>query len=360
MPEMTKSKALADITKEMAILMRRRRSILAQPGTGAGDANDLMRAIATATVKTKSGDLVSIAEVTTDAAAYFAYSSLMEGKGVALTEGRRGTRSPRIEGKRFIFFDLYKVHLHLLSVNQGHGLDCERLLMRVPGADRIQRTVGRRRVWGIEVPLEEWKNAMNAPGTAAYQPAHDGGQGRLAFGRSGGIWADPSDCRPTVPPEPAPPPVARQLGALSMPSLGTQFGARVVGQATTLSLADFAPPPAHAAEPPPIRPDQVSEIARAIFEGFFKNGGLLTETAPTVPLAELKFLDLDQAATYSRLKQGTISNLISAGLITKEPGSGRVVIRREVIDTYLATKRVKKAKSGSSITKTAKKPKHGR
>ena len=167
MPETTKSKALADLTKAMAILMRLRRSILAQPGTGAGDANDLMRAIATATVKTKSGDLVSIAEVTTDAAAYFANSALMESKGVALTEGRPGTRSPRIEGKRFVFLDLNKVQMHLLRVNQWHGLDCERLLMRVPGADRAQRTVCRRRVWGIEVPLEAWKNAMSAPATAA-------------------------------------------------------------------------------------------------------------------------------------------------------------------------------------------------
>jgi hypothetical protein len=63
----------------------------------------------------------------------------------------------------------------------------------------------------------------------------------VAFGRSGSIQVPAADCRPTAPPEPAPAaPVARQLEARSVPSLGTQFGARVTGQATTLSLADLA------------------------------------------------------------------------------------------------------------------------
>lgn len=40
-------------------------------------------------------------------------------------------------------------------------------LKMLQGADRAQRTVGKERATGIEIPLEAWKNLMDAPATAA-------------------------------------------------------------------------------------------------------------------------------------------------------------------------------------------------
>ncbi len=148
---------------------------------------------------------------------------------------------------------------------------------------------------------------------------------RLAIGRSGGLRVEPSDCRPTPPPEPAPAaPVTHRSGALSMPSLGTQFGPRVAGRATTLSLADLMPPP-------------TAQTA--------------TETAP--PAGKSKYLTLQEAADRARRARGTISNAISAGSLKKKAGSYKVLIEPAELDRWLDTKRPTRRQAEAAKRKQA-------
>ena len=128
------------------------------------------------------------------------------------------------------------------------------------------------------------------------------GVGPVAFGRSGTIQVPPAGCRSTAPPEPAPAaPVAGQMESLPMPSLGTAFGPRVAGQATTHSLADLASASAHAAEPPP-------------------------KSAPSPVNSTSEFVELEEACTLSGRRPRTIRNLLYAKdpllLAARLPGKG--------------------------------------
>ena len=95
-----------------------------------------------------------------------------------------------------------------------------------------------------------------------------------------------------------------------MPSLGTQFGPRVAGRATTLSLADLM-------QAPPVQ--------------------AATETVP--PAVKSKYLNLQEAADRARCARGTISNAISAGSLKKKAGSYKVLIEPAELDRWLDTKR---------------------
>lgn len=74
-----------------------------------------------------------------------------------------------------------------------------------------------------------------------------------------------------------------------------------------------------------------------------------TTPAPPAPTPEVTppavpedYFDLAGAARYTKLARGTISNAISSGEIKKEPGSRKVIIKREVLDNYLATRKKKR------------------
>lgn len=69
------------------------------------------------------------------------------------------------------------------------------------------------------------------------------------------------------------------------------------------------------------------------------------------------YYDLAGAARYTKLAKGTISNAIYEGHIEKEPGSRKVIIKREVLDHYLATERPKPKKPTQSKSKKPARPK---
>ena len=87
-----------------------------------------------------------------------------------------------------------------------------------------------------------------------------------------------------------------------MPSLGTQFGPRVAGQATTTSLLDLIP-----SEPPPIPLEKAAEVACALFEGFF-TGEARPEPAPAQAKPACPDLSARDAAVYLGWAYGTFRN----------------------------------------------------
>jgi energy-coupling factor transporter ATP-binding protein EcfA2 len=151
--------AVAGATPEEAVrtlgeLLADRTSIGRQ---GGGDESDLMKAILDSTVPIGAGlPPVSVSVAISDPEVYLAHSGTLESQGVSMTEGRPGPRRPQLEGKKFMFFDMTKVKRFLLRGTDWYGMDCEQLLLRVPGAERRQRIVSRQRIWGIEIPAREW------------------------------------------------------------------------------------------------------------------------------------------------------------------------------------------------------------
>ena len=136
----------------------------------------------------------------------------------------------------------------------------------------------------------------------------------VATGRNGCVRVEPSDYRTAAPTEPASPaPVAHRLRALPMPSLGTQFGPRVAGQATMLSLADTVPVFAHAQTPPE------------------------TPLAQTPEKDDSPYLPPPEAAQYLRISDSTFRKV--ARWIKCQPGNG--CYRREDLDAYAQGKKLK-------------------
>ncbi len=143
-----------EATRTLGQLLADRTTIGTQ---GGGDEADLMKAILDSTFPVGSGlPPVSVAVAISDPETYLLHASTLESQGIAMTEGRPGQRRPTLEGKKFIFFDLDRVKRFLLRGTPWWSLDCQQLLMRLPGASRQQRTVGNQRPWGVEVPAIDW------------------------------------------------------------------------------------------------------------------------------------------------------------------------------------------------------------
>jgi|GEM_PF-3763437 len=124
-----------------------------------------------------------------------------------------------------------------------------------------------------------------------------------------------------------------------MPSLGTGFGKKVEvanfrttgGDVVAKQFRLAETESALAAEPP---------VAPAIPLGKYARFGELPfpaepPVAPAIPLASRDYMNLHQAAEYTGLAEGTISNAISAGKIAKKAGSRKVIIERKELDRYL-------------------------
>jgi hypothetical protein len=127
---------------------------------GGGDEIDLMNAILDSQFSVGGRQPVAtVSDVISDGEAYTRHYEVLEGFGVALTDGRPGPRSPNLTGKRYIFLHLEKVKRYLLRGTDWANLDCAQLLQRLDGATHVQRKISSKRPWGIEVPIKNWVEA---------------------------------------------------------------------------------------------------------------------------------------------------------------------------------------------------------
>ena len=86
-------------------------------------------------------------------AAYNKHGALLETQGITLTEGRPGPRRPGLSRKTAVFVDMERVKKYLLRASSWQADECEEIILAVPGAMRQQRVAGKRRVWGVEIPM---------------------------------------------------------------------------------------------------------------------------------------------------------------------------------------------------------------
>ncbi len=170
---------------------------------------------------------------------------------------------------------------------------------------------------------------------------------RVAAGRGGRTWIEPPACCSTAVPELASPAPVHRVESPTMPSLGTQFGPRVAGTATEISLLDLIP-----AEPPPIPPEKAVEMAAALLGGGFTSKAR-PEPAPVPEKPKSPYLTLQEAADYSRRARGTISNAISAGDLAKKAGSYMVLISPAELERWMNTKRPTRKQAEAAKRKQA-------
>jgi hypothetical protein len=149
----------ASAVRGLGELLADRSSISRQ---GGGDEADLMKTILDSTFHVGNGQApVSVSVVISDTESYMRYSETLESQGIAMTEGRPGVRRPVLEGKKYVFLDMEKVKRFLLKGTSWYPLDCEQLLLRLPGAKRAQRMLGRQRIWGLELLANDWVEACH-------------------------------------------------------------------------------------------------------------------------------------------------------------------------------------------------------
>lgn len=135
------------------------------------DAADLIAAILARPVTTGGDHMTTIpvSRIVTDSDAYSSHHDALEGCGIALSEERQGTRRPVLSGKRAIFFDKDRVRKYLLRGTPWHSAALDSILLAIPGAKRAQRMLGRHRVWGITIPL----NNLTAKPASEQAPASE-------------------------------------------------------------------------------------------------------------------------------------------------------------------------------------------
>jgi len=85
--------------------------------------------------------------------------------------------------------------------------------------------------------------------------------------------------------------------------------------------------------------DQIESARQRLAQAEREAEGVLVQlriaVATSVRHVESPFLTLPEAALYSRLEPGTISNAIYRGQLKKQSGSRKVVIRRDELDRFL-------------------------
>ncbi len=60
--------------------------------------------------------------------------------------------------------------------------------------------------------------------------------------------------------------------------------------------------------------------------------------APQPRPVDSPFLDIEEAASYCRMSKGTLYNAVYHGKLAKQPGTRKVLFRREDLDAFLTTK----------------------
>ena len=152
---------LAQLAKIVTAAAAERRAILAESGPAAERAAELLRVIG----GYQFPDGTTIYQASTVEAAYDKHGYALESVGVILIEDRQGQRSARLASKTYIFFDVNTITKRVLAgtawADPWQKKDYVALLLDLKGSRRYQRTVlNRKRVWGIEVPLEVWRAAV--------------------------------------------------------------------------------------------------------------------------------------------------------------------------------------------------------
>ncbi len=130
------------------------------------DTRDLVAAIATAVIEASRGrdsHQITAMEVMGRQEAYQAYGAALETYGIAMVEDRPGHRRPYLSQKKIVAIDAKRLKRRLLIQSaRWRQIDTDAVanaLLALAGAKRSQRTIGRHRVWGIDVPIGSWATA---------------------------------------------------------------------------------------------------------------------------------------------------------------------------------------------------------
>ncbi len=159
---------------------------------GGGDESDLLTAILESQFPIGGGSPpATVSSVISDADMFVKHYLTLEQNGVAMTEGRPGPRRITLEGKNNIFIRTDTVRRFLLKATPWFHLDCEQLLMRLPGAMRVQRSLMGGRHYGVEIPITDWierrEKSQSVLDLLAFEdPATDGQVASAADGDASG------------------------------------------------------------------------------------------------------------------------------------------------------------------------------